>query len=208
VLSIPLGIDPHAHRRTRPRPGGRAVVAVGRLVEQKGFAYLVEAVARLERERPVDRLVIAGGGPLRDELAALAERLGVAARVELPGPLGPAATGELIESADVFVMPSVIAADGNRDAVPVVALEALAREVPVVASDEVGLPEVVRPAWGRLVPPGDAPALAAAIAEVLALAPERRAELGAAGRAFVVAERDAAAQAAALLAAIQSIGTR
>jgi colanic acid/amylovoran biosynthesis glycosyltransferase len=66
--------------------------------------------------------------------------------------------------------------------------EALAMEIPVVASDEVGLPEVVRPEWGRLVPPGDAAALAAAIDELLSLPPAERAAMGRAGREFV-AER-------------------
>lgn len=59
-------------------------------------------------------------------------------------------------------------------------------EVPVVASDGFGMEEVVRPEWGRLVPAGDAAALAAAIEEVLTLPPERRREMGRAGRAWVV----------------------
>lgn len=58
-------------------------------------------------------------------------------------------------------------------------------ELPVVATDEVGLPEVVRPPWGRLVPPRDPPALARALAEVLALGAAERAEAGGAGRAWV-----------------------
>ncbi len=60
-------------------------------------------------------------------------------------------------------------------------------EVPVVASDEVGLPEVVHPGWGRLAPPGDPAALAAALDELLALPAADRARMGRAGRAFVVA---------------------
>jgi glycosyltransferase involved in cell wall biosynthesis len=68
---------------------------------------------------------------------------------------------------------------------PVVVKEALAMEVPVVGSDEVGMPEVVRDGWGRLVPPGDAAALAAAIQEVLALPAAERAAMGRRGREFV-----------------------
>jgi colanic acid/amylovoran biosynthesis glycosyltransferase len=83
-------------------------------------------------------------------------------------------------------------------------LEALALEVPVVASDEVGLPEVVRPGWGRLVPPGDADALAAALAELLSLPPETRAEMGAAGRAFVSEHRNLARQTERLLELIDA----
>ncbi len=95
-------------------------------------------------------------------------------------------------------MPAVIAPDGDRDAMPVVVKEALAAEVPVVASDAVGLPELIEAGWGRLVAPGDALALAAAIEELLSLPAERRAEMGAAGRAHVIARCDQRAEAAKL----------
>jgi glycosyltransferase involved in cell wall biosynthesis len=95
-------------------------------------------------------------------------------------------------------MPSVVAADGDRDSMPVVVKEALAMEVPVVASDEVGLPEIVRPEFGRLVPPGDEAALAAALAELLALPTAERAAMGRAGRAFVKEHADSRAEAAKL----------
>ena len=213
IHSVPVGIDAAKLRRRAPAPGGRTVVAVGRLVPQKGFGHLIEAALELERTAPLERLLIIGGGPLGPELAALVTRLGLEDRVELAGPLGPAAVRAAMESADLLAMPSVVAADGNRDAVPVVVLEALALEVPVVASDEVGLPEVVGPAWGRLVAPGDAAALARAIAEVLALPRDARAELGAAGREFVRARRSLSGQTGLLLelidaAEIQSIGVR
>jgi glycosyltransferase involved in cell wall biosynthesis len=68
---------------------------------------------------------------------------------------------------------------------PVVAKEALALEVPVVASDVAGLPEVVRPPWGALVAPGDADALAGALREILRLGAAERARRGAAGREHV-----------------------
>jgi glycosyltransferase involved in cell wall biosynthesis len=83
-----------------------------------------------------------------------------------------------------------VAADGDRDSMPVVVKEALAMEIPVVASDEVGLPELVRPEFGRLVRPGDANALATAIRELLALGPEERAAMGRAGREHVLAHCD------------------
>ena len=215
IHDVPIGIDSERLARRTPPPGGRTVLAVGRLVPQKGFEHLIEAAALLERDEPLERLVIAGAGPLRAELAERAESLGLAERVTLTGPVEPDRVRELMESADLFAMPSVVAPDGNRDAVPVVVLEALALELPVVASDEVGLPEVVRPEWGRLVAPGDAAALAAAIVELLALPLESRAELGAAGRAFVREHRDLRRQTERLLELIdgaanevQSIGVR
>jgi glycosyltransferase involved in cell wall biosynthesis len=82
-------------------------------------------------------------------------------------------------------MPCVVAADGDRDSMPVVVKEAMAMELLVVGTDEVGLPEVVREPWGRLVPPHDPAALARAIHDLLALPPDARAAAGAAGRGWV-----------------------
>ena len=183
---IVMGVDADEFRRTAPYPGGRHVVAIGRLVEKKGFRYLVDAVAALESERAIERLTIVGDGPLRDELAAQVERLGLRGRVELAGSLPPAGVREVLERADLLAMPAVVAANGDRDSMPVVVKEAMAMEIPVVASDEVGLPELVRDEFGRLAPPGDAAALAGAIAELLDLPAERRAEMGRAARAHVI----------------------
>jgi colanic acid/amylovoran biosynthesis glycosyltransferase len=179
-----VGVDGEAFRRAAPPPGGRSVIAVARLVEKKGLAHLVEAARILrERGRPLDRVTIVGDGPLRDALAAAA-----GPEVELVGTRAPAEVRELLERADLLAMPCVVAADGDRDTMPVVVKEALAMEIPVVASDEVGLPEVVQDGWGRLVPPGDAAALADAIDDLLSLPPESRAAMGRAGRAFVLRE--------------------
>jgi colanic acid/amylovoran biosynthesis glycosyltransferase len=119
--------------------------------------------------------------------------------VELAGAAEHDAVRARLEAADLLAMPSVVAADGDRDSMPVVVKEALAMEVPVVASDEVGLPEVVQPAWGRLVAPGDPDALAAGIEELLALSVEERAAMGRAGREFVLECCDVEREAARLL---------
>jgi glycosyltransferase involved in cell wall biosynthesis len=172
-----MGVDPDRFKRTRPYPGGRSVVAVGRLIEKKGFAYLIEAARLL----PDVHVRIAGDGPLRAQLEAAAPP-----NVELVGALPPDGVRELLESADLLAMPCVVAADGDRDSMPVVVKEALAMEIPVVGSEEVGMPEMVQDAWGRLVPPRDAAALAGAISELLELPPEARVAMGRRGREFVV----------------------
>ena len=187
---VVMGVDPERFRRTRPYPGTREVLAVGRLVEKKGFQHLAAAAERLHDVR----VRVVGEGPLRAELEGTA--------VELLGAREPGDVRALLETADLLVAPSVVAADGDRDSMPVVVKEALAMEVPVVASDAVGLPEVVRPEWGRLVPPGDPDALAAAIEELLALPPERRAEMGRAGRAWVCEHCDVRRETAKLAALI------
>jgi len=187
IHEVVMGVDGDRFRRTRPHPGGRHVVAVGRLVEKKGFAHLAEATGILAGRAPLDRVTIVGDGPLRGELAQRIADLGLEDTVVLAGWREPDDVRDLLEEADLLAMPCVVATDGDRDSMPVVVKEALAMEVPVVASDEVGLPEVVRPEWGALVPPGDADALAGAIEDLLARPLGERLAMGQAGREFVLA---------------------
>jgi colanic acid/amylovoran biosynthesis glycosyltransferase len=202
---IVMGVDPQRFARTTPYPGARGLVAVGRLVEKKGFTYLVQAVARLDRgPAAIDRLEIVGDGPLRRSLERQIRELGLERKVLLLGALEHDRVREVMERADLLVMPSVVAADGDRDSMPVVVKEALALEIPVLASDEVGLPELVGPEWGALVPPGDVAGLAEAIARLLELSPETRARMGAAGRAHVLEHCNVERETARLAALIGS----
>jgi colanic acid/amylovoran biosynthesis glycosyltransferase len=195
VEVIVMGVDPDRFRRTRPVLGGRRVIAVGRLVEKKGFHNLIKAAAILSAgTEPLERVTVVGDGPLKPELQTLAESLGIGRTVEITDAWGADAVASLLEDSDLLVMPAVIASDGDRDAMPVVVKEAMAMELPVVASDEVGLPELVTPEWGRLVPPGDAEALAAAIDELLSLSLASRRDMGSRGRAHVVANCSTAAE--------------
>jgi colanic acid/amylovoran biosynthesis glycosyltransferase len=187
VEVIVMGVDVSVFRRSAPLPGGRVVLAVGRLVRKKGYDVLARAAASLEA-----RVVVVGEGPMACELAG----------VELVGAVDPARVRSLMESADVLAMPSVVAPDGDRDSMPVVVKEAMAMELCVVASDEVGLPECVRPPWGLLVPAGDPSALAAALAEVLSRPLAERARAGAAARAWVCENADLYGEARRLSALI------
>jgi colanic acid/amylovoran biosynthesis glycosyltransferase len=178
-----MGVDAQALRRSAALPERGLTLAVGRLVEKKGFRHLIEAAA----QRDLGDVAIVGGGPLERELRALAVELGVADRVRFTGPLPPPEIKSWMERAALLVVPSVVAADGDMDALPVVIWEALALELPVVGSDLAGLPEVIRPPWGTLVPPGDSAALAEAIAALLDLPVEERRRRGRAGRAWLLA---------------------
>ena len=186
VEVIVMGVDAERFRRTRPCPGRRRVIAIGRLVEKKGFRHLIEAAAILSERSPLERVRIVGDGPLRAELEALVEETGLEGVVTIGAARGAGDVASLLESADLLAMPAVIAANGDRDAMPVVVKEAMAMELPVVASDEVGLPELVSPEWGRLTPPADPAALASAIDELLALGDETLREMGAKARAHVI----------------------
>jgi colanic acid/amylovoran biosynthesis glycosyltransferase len=190
VVKIVMGVDAERFRRRVPAAGGRNVLAVGRLVERKGFERLLHAAAQPELRSVAERVVIAGDGPLRAELERLVRELHLDDLVELRGACEPDEVAMLLEDCTVLAVPSVVAADGDRDSMPLVAKEALAMEVPVVCSDLMGLKELVRPEWGRLVPPGDSAALAAAVRELLLLDVTTRAEMGRAGREFVVGFAD------------------
>jgi colanic acid/amylovoran biosynthesis glycosyltransferase len=186
VHKVIMGIDGGRLERRLARPDGRRVVSVGRLVEKKGFADLIAAAALLDERGDAIDLAIVGDGPLRDSLAAQIEAAGLGDHVELLGARQPEDVLALVEQADVFCLPCVVAANGDRDSMPVVVKEALALEVPVVVTDEVGLPELVRPDWGMLVPPRNPAALADALATLLAHPASERAAMGRAGRAFVL----------------------
>jgi colanic acid/amylovoran biosynthesis glycosyltransferase len=202
VHSIIMGVDASRFQRTTPLPGVRTVIAVGRLIEKKGFADLIDAAAVLQRERGLERLVIVGDGPLRATLESQVSDLGLDAIVELRGALDPDQIRDALEQADVLVMPSVVASDGDRDSMPVAVKEAMAMELMVVGTDVFGLPEMIDESRGRLVPPGDPAALAIAIRELLDLPVERRAEMGAAGRAWVQRHANIATEAERLAALI------
>lgn len=204
VHKIIMGVDTERFRRSRPYAGDGTVVAIGRLTKKKGFEDLIEAVALLRRGGRLHRVVIAGDGELREELENRERQLGVQDLVHLAGAQRPEQVRDLLEQAAILAMPSVVAADGDRDSMPVVVKEALAMGIPVVATHEVGLPEVVKPEWGRLVAPGDPNALAGGIDELLALPGELRSEMGRRGREFVAAECGVEDQARELLRLIDA----
>ncbi|MDP6172882.1 MAG: glycosyltransferase [Rhodospirillales bacterium] len=132
------------------------ILAMGRLHENKAFDTLLEAVARV----PDVYLWLAGDGPLRGELEAQAERLGIKPRVRFLGWCED--TGPLLAAADIFVCPSRHEPLGN------VVIEAWAHSVPVVAADSLGPGTLLDQGdSGLLVPVDDAPAMAGAIRSVI-----------------------------------------
>jgi len=147
--------------------GPFTLLSVGRLVPKKGFAGLIDALGRLPRE--IDwRLRHVGGGPLKDELEAEAKRLGIADRILWLGAQPQETVLAEYRAADLFVLNCRIAADGDRDGLPNVLMEAQSQRLAVVSTKLAGIPELVLDGeTGALVAPDDAPALAAAIATLL-----------------------------------------
>ncbi|HUS25625.1 MAG TPA: glycosyltransferase [Candidatus Binatia bacterium] len=151
------------------------VAFAGRLVEKKGARVLLEAFARLARQRPRARLVIAGDGPEAAALRLHAGALGVADRVAFAGAQGHEAVLELFERATVAAMPSVTARDGDSEGLGLVMLEAMSCGCPVVASSLAPVRTVIEHGVnGWLVPEGDAAALADALARLLEDAAQRQ----------------------------------
>ncbi len=140
---------------------GPVIVAAGRLTPQKDFATLLRAFALLPDAGA--KLVIYGEGPLRSELESLVAGLGLSGRVSLPGFVGDLPAE--IAASDLFVLSS------RWEGLPGVLLEALAVGTPVVATDcPTGPDEILEGGrWGALVPVGDPPALAKAMAKTLSL---------------------------------------
>jgi glycosyltransferase involved in cell wall biosynthesis len=164
-LAAPPAYPAPSTMTDRPNTGPKTVLFVGRLVERKGVAYLIEALTRIKTP---SRLVIVGDGAERARLEALAQRTGVADRVTFRGKISDAELQRAYQSADVFVLPSTLDARGDTEGLGVVLLEAMNYGVPVIASRVGGIVDIVADGQsGVLVPPGDAAALAAAIDRVL-----------------------------------------
>jgi glycosyltransferase involved in cell wall biosynthesis len=158
IVRIP---NPVHARATTTGNGGGGLVAMGRLDRQKGFDLLLEAFARVAASRSNVRLTIWGEGPERPALEAQRDRLGLHDTVRLPGVTrDPEAA---IRAADAFVLSS------RYEGFPNVLCEALATGVPTVAFDCAAGPDEILDDGraGLLVPPGDVPALAEAIARLL-----------------------------------------
>lgn len=155
------------------------IVAVGRAVEKKGFDGLIDALARLPAHLHWHFTHI-GGGELLSALKARAERAGLAERIEWKGSLPQGKVIEALRAAELFVLPSRPGADGDRDGLPNVIMEAATQALAIISTDFAGVPEFVEDdVNGLLVPPRDVAALAERIAALIA-DPQRRAKLGAA----------------------------
>ena len=153
------------------------IISVGRLVEKKGFAYLVEACGILVKKGIPFRCLIVGEGPDRS-IDRLINTNGLEDRVTLKGARNISEITELYHSSDIFALPCVIARSGDRDGMPNVLLEAMAMQLPVITTPVTGNPELVQDhVNGLLVPERDAAALAKAL-EILIADPELRARLG------------------------------
>lgn len=189
---IHCGVDPDEYQSLASGDGAAReagaplrILMVGRLVSVKGQSVLIEAAGRLKREGRDVQVDLVGDGPWRGTLERLTARFGVEDRVTFHGAVGQDTIREHYAAADVFCLPSFF------EGLPVVLMEAMAMELPVVTTEITGVPELVEHGRsGLLVRPGRADFLAEALAGIQDASPEERRAMGRAGRERVVAEFD------------------
>jgi glycosyltransferase involved in cell wall biosynthesis len=198
VVRIYNGLDLKRFAYRPPHPEARGIVAVGRLIEKKGFHILVEAIRLLHKSGRDVPCRIIGGGEEREDLEAQIAANGLGGVVQLLGPRPQCQVIEALRGAAVMACPCIVGRDGNRDGLPTVLLEAMALGTPCIATDVTGIPELVRDGeTGLCVPEGDAEVLAAGLARLLDDAALRD-RVSRAGRALIEAEFDIARNAARL----------
>ena len=168
IIRIYNGLNLARFAFTSPNRTSRIILAVGRLVKKKGFDVLIDACELLRDRGVAFQCRIVGEGTERATLSARIEQLNLGARVRLVGPQPQAELIGIFREAAVLAAPCVIGADGDRDGLPTVLLEAMALGVPCVSTDVTGIPELVRDGdTGLCVPQRDPAALAAALQRLL-----------------------------------------
>lgn len=198
VSRIYNGLNLERFTHQPPNPEATEILAVGRLVEKKGFHVLVEAVRLLHAAGRDVVCRIIGSGEEYSNLAAQIAAAGLSDLVILEGPRPQNEVVQAMRNAAVLACPCVIGGDGNRDGLPTVLLEAMALGLPCVATDVTGIPEIVRHEdTGLLAPEGDPDALAALLARMLDDV-ELRQSLSTNGRALIAQEFDVTINAARL----------
>lgn len=164
-----MDLDRFVELPAPPQPARPLLLSVARLVEKKGIADLISAVAMLTAQGRDVTCRLVGSGPLEEALRAQVYELGLEDAVEFVGMASQEQVlDEHLPAASAFVLPCVVAADGDRDGLPTTLLESMARGVPVVTTRLPGVPEAVPDAEaGMLADPGDVEGLARAIAVTL-----------------------------------------
>jgi colanic acid/amylovoran biosynthesis glycosyltransferase len=172
-------------RGPAPVPAIPRLVNIGRIVEQKGQAILIEAAARLLDQGHEFELVIVGDGPMRSEMERLISQFGLQDRIRITGYLSNQGVLEELLAARALVLPSF------AEGLPGVFFEAMALGRPVISTYIAGNPELVEPGiTGWLVPAGAVEPLVEAMAEALTADPAELEQMGRAGAARIAERHD------------------
>lgn len=161
-VEIPKALAPKPHQNKNVLQ----ILTVARLVEKKGIEYCIRAIAHIRKDYPhiKFRYLVVGDGPDRAKLISLVHQLKLQHVVSLLGKRTNDEVTKLMQKADVFVLPSVTAADGDQEGTPTVIAEAMAIGLPVISTWHSGIPEQIdHEVSGILVPERDVSSLAGAI---------------------------------------------
>ncbi len=183
---VRCGVDVKSWSPAQPiASSGLHLLTVARLVEKKGIDSLIRAVAAHDKWR----LTIAGDGPQRYELQQLVQNSSAIDRIEFLGTVSNQKVRELLQSADIFVLPCRRDSSGDQDGIPVALMEAMSCGVPVISGDLPSIRELItNGTTGLLVNSPSDPLILAGAIQQLADDPKLRANMGAAGRADVELE--------------------
>ena len=200
---IRYGIEPEDDGNSPPPAERPYLLFVGRFVEKKGVAHLLEAIRALECEGPAVDLVLVGDGPMVEVFKRQAFGL---TRVRFLGWLPNQEVRRVMKGALAICVPSVAGPTGDSEGLPNVVLEAMACAAPVIGSAIAGIAEAVEDErTGFLVPPADSLSIAAAARRLLA-DPLLRTRMGIAAREAAIQRFSAVAQSRMLEDALLSVG--
>ncbi len=201
-VEIPATIE----RAQRSPDAPVRILAVGRLVEKKGFDVLMAALAPLHERQTAFELTLIGDGPLRESLEQTADTT-LAGRVTFLGARPHREILDQLQQCDIFALPCRADAAGDRDGIPVALMEAMAAGVPVITTGLPAIRELVQhDQTGLLAEPGDTPSLTHSLDRLLQDA-HLRVRLGDSGREWVRREFAADINIARLSAAFESVLT-
>ncbi|MGY6548300.1 MAG: glycosyltransferase [Roseinatronobacter sp.] len=181
---VRCGIDLDALTPAPPPSPDAPLLSIGRLCPQKAQTLLIAAMAELRQTHPAARLLLIGGGETRPEIVAAIDRAGLQDHVSLLGWADNAKVSKALGEARALVLPSF------AEGLPIVIMEAFARARPVISTYIAGIPELVDPPSGWLVPAGDVTSLVDAMRACYDASPETLSQMGAEGRARVAARHD------------------
>lgn len=153
-----------------PQPGSRAIriLTIGRLVEKKGIIYLLQAIKELKTRNYQVKCSVIGEGPLYDQLDSYIKAHHLTKEVTLLGGLGQDALRPYYQDADLFVLPCIVAANGDRDGIPNVLVESLAMGIPVITTPTSAIPElIIDGQTGILIKEKDSKGIADAVIRLL-----------------------------------------
>ena len=167
---IPFGVDIDFYKPLKiPKDENTfQILAVGYLIERKGFEYLIKAVKEVLKVHENIQLTIVGSGPLEEKLKNIIKELNLESNAKIMKNVSDEELLHLYNLSDLFVLPSVVDSQGNTEGLGVVLLEAMACRLPVIGSDTGGIPDIIQDGeTGLLVPEKDISGLSKAVLSLI-----------------------------------------